>query len=149
MAQTIRSRIEAAAKRLGKHRQGHLVRFVDRLSRDEKVRLLDDLDGLDLDLIDELIGRYVLHEPAIDLPGEVLPPPVYPASPTPAQQDRHQHALTRGEQLIAEHRVAAFTVAGGQGTRLNFDGPKGNLPVTPLRNQHRQSRRHDGGLRAE
>ena len=33
-----------------------------------------------------------------------------------------------GEELIREGRVAAFTVAGGQGTRLGFDGPKGMYP---------------------
>lgn len=135
MAQTTRSRIEAAGKQLRKHQQDHLVRFVDKLSKTEKLQLLDDLDCLDLDMIDELVDRYVLHEPMSNLPDEIAPPPVYPAVPGPDQEDKYQRAMTRGEQLIAEHKVATFTVAGGQGTRLNFDGPKGNFQVTPLRNK--------------
>src|SRR5690606_24892679 len=40
-----------------------------------------------------------------------------------------------GETLIAEGRVAPFTVAGGQGTRLGFDGPKGAFPISPVRDK--------------
>ena len=29
-------------------------------------------------------------------------------------------------------KIAAFTVAGGQGTRLGYDGPKGTLAVSPI-----------------
>ena len=37
-----------------------------------------------------------------------------------------------GEELIAAGKVAAFTVAGGQGTRLGWNGPKGTYPATPV-----------------
>ena len=38
-----------------------------------------------------------------------------------------------GLQLLEEGKVAALIVAGGQGTRLGFDGPKGAFPVTPVK----------------
>ena len=42
-------------------------------------------------------------------------------------------AKASGEDALRAGRVAAFTVAGGQGTRLGYDGPKGTFPVTPLK----------------
>lgn len=49
--------------------------------------------------------------------------------------DAAQWAAARatGEAALRAGRVAAFTVAGGQGTRLGYDGPKGTLAVTPLK----------------
>ena len=41
-------------------------------------------------------------------------------------------ASATGAAAIQAGRVAAFSVAGGQGTRLGYDGPKGTYPVTPL-----------------
>ena len=42
-------------------------------------------------------------------------------------------ARAAGEEALRAGRVAAFTVAGGQGTRLGYAGPKGTFPVTPLK----------------
>ena len=42
-------------------------------------------------------------------------------------------AKVLGETALRAGRVAAFTVAGGQGTRLGYDGPKGTFVVTPLK----------------
>ena len=39
----------------------------------------------------------------------------------------------QGEQCFKNGELAFLTVAGGLGTRLNFDGPKGLFPVTPLK----------------
>ena len=37
-----------------------------------------------------------------------------------------------GAKLLAEGKVAVITVAGGQGSRLGFDHPKGMFPIGPI-----------------
>lgn len=43
-----------------------------------------------------------------------------------------ERARLRGEALLAEGAVGVLVVAGGQGTRLGFPGPKGAFPLGPL-----------------
>lgn len=40
-----------------------------------------------------------------------------------------------GKKLITEGKVGCLLIAGGQGTRLRFDGPKGLFPVTPIKHK--------------
>lgn len=40
-----------------------------------------------------------------------------------------------GLHLLKQGKVGCLLVAGGQGTRLGFDGPKGCYPITPVRKQ--------------
>ncbi|MCC8108130.1 MAG: UDPGP type 1 family protein, partial [Planctomycetes bacterium] len=48
--------------------------------------------------------------------------------------DPHQGAKSKrvGEDALRQGKAAAFLVAGGQGTRLGFNGPKGAFPVGPV-----------------
>ena len=40
-----------------------------------------------------------------------------------------------GENCFRNGQIAMLTVAGGLGTRLNFSGPKGLVPVTPIKHK--------------
>lgn len=40
--------------------------------------------------------------------------------------------LLHGKALIQQGKVGCLIVAGGQGTRLGYEGPKGAIPVTPV-----------------
>lgn len=44
----------------------------------------------------------------------------------------NSHDLQRGKEMIARGLVGCLIVAGGQGTRLRFEGPKGMCPVTKI-----------------
>ena len=43
-----------------------------------------------------------------------------------------REAIERGSQLLHQGKIAMILVAGGQGTRLGFDQPKGMFPIGPL-----------------
>ncbi len=114
------------AQRLEAIGQGHLLTFRDRLDEASIVRLLEQIESIDLERVPEWVDQYVLNKPPVHMPKTIEPPPTYPASGK--GWDRAQ-AMATGAKLIGAGKVAAFTVAGGQGSRLGFDGPKGCYPA--------------------
>jgi UDP-N-acetylglucosamine/UDP-N-acetylgalactosamine diphosphorylase len=109
---------------LEQHGQEHLLRFWDDLDAGGRSRLEADLRSIDLDVLDRLVRTLVLGaQSPVDLAGVE---PVEPGGPPPAE------AVEAGEQALRDGRVAVVIVAGGQGTRLGFDGPKGCYPIGPV-----------------
>ena len=67
---------------------------------------------------------------------EIEPAWAYEHNPTDQQKKRkYLQAIDLGKKLIRQGKVAAFVVAGGQGTRLGFDEPKGNFPISPVKHK--------------
>ncbi|MDD4891202.1 MAG: UDPGP type 1 family protein [Phycisphaerae bacterium] len=130
------SRYHHALATLREHRQDHLLAFWPDLDDAGRARLLDDIERIDFEQVAKLIDSHVLREPPLSLPSDIAPPDILPNEPAGAKQkQQYAAARARGEQLIRAGKVACLTVAGGQGTRLGFDGPKGALPISPIRNK--------------
>ncbi|MGA2016208.1 MAG: UTP--glucose-1-phosphate uridylyltransferase [Opitutaceae bacterium] len=113
--------------------QGHVFEFLDRLPPDSRTRLISEAGEVDLAEVDRLVRTLVLRgaAPAADLEG--LAPAPYERLPSHGGDSAAWSAAkAAGEAALRAGRVAAFTVAGGQGTRLGYDGPKGTFPVTPV-----------------
>jgi UDP-N-acetylglucosamine/UDP-N-acetylgalactosamine diphosphorylase len=113
--------------------QGHVFAFWDTLTSPQRAALLADLEQVDLERCLPLIETLVKRPPGLAVPGRIEPPEVLPAEPDAARRALYAQARQTGEQAVRDGRVAAFTVAGGQGTRLGLDGPKGALPISPVR----------------
>lgn len=126
-------RLTAARETLAGIGQEHVLTFYDQLDDAGKTQLLDQIEGIDWPEVAALVESHVKDKPAFELPGEIEPAPWYPHTPGDNQRAHYIEAQRTGEKLIRAGKVCCFTVAGGQGTRLGWDGPKGTFPATPVR----------------
>src|SRR5437016_7433303 len=115
--------------------QSRVLRFFERLPDAGKRKLASQLEALDLASIAELIETHVRHKAHVPIPRDIRPVRAYPREPGAEHRQLYQDAERRGRELLRQGKVGAFLVAGGQGTRLGYDGPKGEYPITPIKNQ--------------
>ena len=92
-------------------------------------RLALDLSGIDWEIYDRQ-RRALLHPKPFELP-DIAPPALLAAS-CHTDAPGYREALETGEEALRENTVAILTVAGGQASRLGFDGPKGAYPIGPI-----------------
>ena len=127
---------ESIKKRLKKHHQEHLLTFWEQLGPDQQQDLLRQIEDLDFLKTDACVEDFIKKAASASIPADFTAAPFYSNSPCGAeQQQKYAEAIKLGKQLISSGKVAAFVVAGGQGTRLGLDGPKGNFPISPVKNK--------------
>lgn len=120
---------------LEKYGQKHLLQFIEELDDGAKDGLIREIESLDFSSIPAWIEKCVNRQEGACFPSNIVSAPFYTADPASSQQAEYAQAKEFGEKLISGGKVAAFVVAGGQGTRLGFDGPKGNFAISPIRNK--------------
>jgi UDP-N-acetylglucosamine/UDP-N-acetylgalactosamine diphosphorylase len=113
-------------QRLQRHAQEHVLAHWDRLTAEQRQGLLRQVQALDLDLLSRLYARRG-EKTGVPAPERIAPVPVIPHdSPDNAERRR------QGEAALRNGEVVVLLVAGGQGSRLNFDHPKGQYLVGPV-----------------
>ena len=133
---TTKNTCQDIEKMLKKHNQSHLLAFWEQLSTAQRQSLLAQIEELDFPKIDDWVAHLVKKSAPVAIPSDFTPAPSYNPVPADLQQERrYAQARELGKELISAGKVAAFVVAGGQGTRLGFDGPKGDFPISPLKNK--------------
>ncbi len=125
------TRLAALRPRLADHGQEHVLRFWDELDDTERGILLDELEALDLERLATMVAEVTGRTAAATAPA-LEPAALIELGDSAAHRQRDAEAREVGESLLRAGKVAAFLVAGGQGTRLGYDGPKGRFPVGPV-----------------
>ncbi len=121
-------RLDAVRHLLTRHGQEHLLAFYDSLDTGQQASLLEQILAIDFEKLGILIEEHVRQAREYDLPTNLEPAPYYPRESYGAYDASEFRKI--GEDCIRSAKVAAFTVAGGQGTRLGWNGPKGTYPAT-------------------
>lgn len=121
-------------KRFREAGQEQVFAHYNELEPESQQALLAQAALIDLDEVDNLNATLVKSDShdAVDLQG-IEPAPFTPLPRNGGDAAQWRSMVSTGETALREGRVAAFTVAGGQGTRLGFNGPKGTFPVSPVR----------------
>lgn len=111
--------------------QEHVFAFWDELDDVARARLVEQVARVDFELVAEL-ARQLAEGAAPALEADPEPPALFPLERDAAHDARAREARGRGEELLAAGKVGYLLVAGGQASRLGYDGPKGRYPIGPL-----------------
>jgi UDP-N-acetylglucosamine/UDP-N-acetylgalactosamine diphosphorylase len=116
---------EEAKALLDRAGQSHVLRFWDRLNAGERQYLLKRIEALDfhaLKRMQDLLAER--RQGTVD--------DIRPAEVTHLEGDELVKCRKKGGEAVSAGEVGVLLVAGGQGSRLGFEGPKGMFPIGPV-----------------
>jgi UDP-N-acetylglucosamine/UDP-N-acetylgalactosamine diphosphorylase len=121
------SRFEEAKHIAGKYDQQHLLNYYNELSSVEQESLLTQILDIDFELISSLYSDLVLDNKHEKLYEDFSPLKAIAFEDCSCKEKESYYKL--GIEAMKEGKVGALLVAGGQGTRLGHNGPKGSFNI--------------------
>ena len=116
--------LEEAKAILKKYNQEHLLNGYEKLEEKKQKQLLNQIMNIDFELIKSLYDNTKKENSTND---DKIEPMEY--LDKYKLNDKYKYYENIGKQAIKEGKLAAVTMAGGQGTRLGHTGPKGTYDI--------------------
>lgn len=112
-------------EKLNEYNQSHILGEIEGLDENEKQELYEQISKIDFEEIENLykeIGKDLNFE-KLDIS------PMDYVDKSKLDEDERQRLEVLGKDIIENDQYAVVTLAGGQGTRLGFNGPKGTYKL--------------------
>ena len=112
-------------KKLKENNQEHIIKLMENLTIEEKEELMNQVLKMDFSQIKEL---YESTKKEIKKENEKIEPIEYVDKSRLTEEEKIKLEKL-GEEIIQKGQYAVVTMAGGQGTRLGYSGPKGTYKL--------------------
>ena len=112
-------------EKLRKFNQEHLLMFYNEISDSEKESLLKQLNNINFEKINNLYSTLKGFSIPTD---EIIEPLDYYIKDDFSENEKQKY-INIGEEILKQNTYALVTMAGGQGTRLGHNGPKGTFEL--------------------
>ena len=121
---------EKAKEIVKQYHQEHLLKFYDNLTNEKKNILINQILETDFNLLNELYNNINKKEKL-----QCKISPITYTDKAKLSKSELEEYRKRGENVLKENKYAVITMAGGQGTRLGHNGPKGTfmLDINPAK----------------
>ena len=116
--------LDTIRRELKKYSQEHLLNEYERLDGVKQKQLLNQIENIDFEMINSLYRNTKNEFDTKD--SQITPIEYFDKGNLNGYYKRFQET---GEQAIRAGKLAAVTMAGGQGTRLGHSGPKGTFDI--------------------
>lgn len=113
--------LEQAKEKLVKYGQEHVLKYYEELDASQKEALLAQIEATDMSILEACS-----HKEDLAKKGVITP---LAAMQLDEIEANREHFTATGIQAIRQGKVAAMLLAGGMGTRLGSDNPKGMYNV--------------------
>lgn len=118
---------EQTFEKLKNYNQEHLLNFYNELNDSEKENLLNQINKIDFDLMKNL---YEHRKDAPDTNKKIENIPCVKKDSLSVEEKVELENI--GAEIIKNKKIAVCQMAGGQGTRLGHNGPKGTLIIDKI-----------------
>ncbi len=113
--------LEKAEQKLKKHNQDQIIEEIKKMNKEKQEKIIKQINEIDFDEVKKL---YDLTQKEKLINNGKIEPIDY-IDPEKLTKEEREKAQKIGEEIIKSNQYAVVTMAGGQGTRLGWKGPKG------------------------
>lgn len=119
------TKLEKAEERLKKYNQEQIIEDLEKLNKKEQENTIEQINEIDFEEVNNLYNltkqNHTINDSKIE--------PINYIDSEKLGKDQKEATRKIGENIIRNNQYAVVTMAGGQGTRLGWKGPKGTYKL--------------------